>query len=281
MAGNARDGEKGRLLVTGAAGNMGQLLRPLLRRDDRVLRLLDLVEISDVAPGEEAVTADVTDADAVAKACQGADAVLHLGGLSLEAPFEDILAINVGGTKNVLQAAVDAGITKVILASSNHAAGFYRRGDVPPGSDGLPDELPARPDTFYGWSKAAIEAMGALYHHRFGIDVTVLRIGTCFEAPKDTRGLATWLAPADAAALIQAALDHEPAGFRVIWAVSDNTRRWFSLAGAKAIGFQSADNAERFAAELLAKQGEPDLTESVHDLVGGYFCTAPLGEPMR
>jgi nucleoside-diphosphate-sugar epimerase len=280
VAGGNSETYTNRLLITGAAGNMGRLLRPLLRREGRALRLADLSEVPDVQPGEETIAADVTDSDAIAKACQGMDAVLHLGGISVEATFEDVLAVNVAGTQNVLRAAVDAGVSKVLLASSNHAVGFYRRSDVPPGSDGLPGDVPPRPDTFYGWSKAAVEALGSLFHSRYGLDVTVLRIGTCFVEPPDARALSTWLAPADAARLIEACLNNNAPGYRVIWAISDNTRRWWSLAGAEAIGYKSIDNAERFARERLAIHGEPDLTDPLHDLVGGAFCQAPLGEPM-
>jgi len=280
VVGSAHGGESNRLLITGAAGNMGRLLRPLLRHDDRILRLGDIVEIDDAQPGDEVVNVDVRDPEAVAKACQDVDAVLHLGGLSTEASFDDVLQVNVVGTHNVLRAVVDAGVPKVILASSNHAAGFYRRGDIPEGSDGLPDELPARPDTFYGWSKASIEALGALYHHRFGVDITVLRIGTCFAEPADTRALATWLAPSDAARLVEACLAFPDNGFRVVWAVSDNTRRWWTLAGARALGYESSDDAERFAADRIARFGEPDLTDPVHDMVGGAFVSTPLGELM-
>ena len=268
-----------RLLVTGAAGNMGRLLRPFLRRGGRVLRLADVVEVDDPQPGEEVVVADVTDPSAVAKICQDVDAVLHLGGISTEAAFDDVLTVNVVGTRNVLQGAVDAGARRVILASSNHAAGFYRRSDAPDGV--LPDELPARPDTFYGWSKAAGESLGALYHHRFGLDVVALRIGTCFPEPIGSRGLATWLAPRDAANLVEAILSAPEVGFRVVWAVSDNTRRWWSLSGAQALGFVSTDDAERFAADRVAEFGEPDPADPLHDLVGGAFCSAPLGESMR
>ena len=267
-----------RLLVTGAAGNMGRLLRPLLRVPGRVLRLADVVEVDDVVDGEESVVVDVTDASAVAKACQDVDAVLHLGGISTEAGFDDILAVNVVGTHNVLRAAVEAGVGRVILASSNHAVGFYRRSVD--GAD-LPDELPARPDTFYGWSKAAVESLGALYHHRFGLEVVALRIGTCFAEPIGSRGLATWLAPADAARLVEACLGAPAVGFRVVWAVSDNTRRWWSLDGAKALGYVSGDDAERFAAARIAEFGEPDPADDVHDLVGGQFCLQPLGEKKK
>jgi uronate dehydrogenase len=289
MRGTALDGNVAaggdlvsRLLITGAAGNMGQLLRPLLRDDDRVLRLTDLTEIDDLASGEESVVADVTDPAAIGKACQDVDAILHLGGLSTEAPFEDIMNVNVVGTHNVLRAAVDAGVARVILASSNHAVGFYRHSvDTAADAGGdLPDNLPPRPDTFYGWSKASVEAMGALYHHRFGLDVIALRIGTCFDEPIGSRGLATWLSPADAARLIEACLSAPTPGFRVVWGVSDNTRRWWSLSGAQALGFVSGDDAERFAPARVAEFGEPDPGDPVHDLVGGRYCLSPLGEPV-
>jgi nucleoside-diphosphate-sugar epimerase len=259
---------------------MGRLLRPLLAREDRILRLGDIADIDDAQPGEEVISVDVTDPESIAKACQDVDAILHLGGISLEAPFEDILAVNVVGTHNLLRAAVDAGVPKVLLASSNHAVGFYRRADIPEGERDLPDNLQPRPDTYYGWSKASLEALGSLFHDRHGLDVTALRIGTCFAEPADTRALSTWLAPADAAALIEAVIAWPDNGFRIVFAVSDNTRRWWSLSGARALGYEPTDNAERFAADRIARFGEPDLKEPIHDLVGGAFCLAPLGEPM-
>jgi nucleoside-diphosphate-sugar epimerase len=280
VAGSAKGERTGRLLITGAAGNMGRLLRPRLRRDDRVLRLADIRPIEDLQPGEEFMPIDVTDVDTLAKACQDVDAILHLGGISVEGRFEDVLDVNVTGTHNLLRAAVDSGVGKVLLASSNHAVGFYRRSDIPPGHTTLPDDLSPRPDTYYGWSKAAIESMGALFHHRYGLDVIALRIGTCFAEPADTRALSTWLAPADAAALIDACLTETASGFKVIWAVSDNARRWWSLRGAEALGYQSREDAEVFAADRIAAAGEPDPTEPVHQLVGGAYCLAPLGEPM-
>jgi uronate dehydrogenase len=271
-----------RLLITGAAGNMGRLLRPLLRRDRRMLRLLDIAPIPngvDIDQGkDEIVAADLTDAGAVAAACDGVDAILHLGGISVEAPFDELLEVNVRGTANVLEGARGAGVGRVILASSNHAGGFYHRDDVPPGSDGLPDNLPPRPDTFYGWSKAAIEALGALYHHRFGIDIIALRIGTCFpEPPQGSRILSTWFSPADAARFIEACLAAPAPGFQVLWAVSDNTRRWWSLAGARALGYQPQDDAEQYAGRIA----DPNGSDPVNDFVGGVFCIAPLGESMR
>jgi len=260
---------------------MGRLLRPLLHADHRIMRLSDIVDIDDIQPGEEFVNVDLLDADAVAKACQDVHAILHLGGISTEASFEDVLAVNIVGTQNLLRAAVDAGVPRVLLASSNHAVGFYSRGEVPAGAEGLPDDLPPRPDTYYGWSKAAIESLGALYHRRFGLAVTVLRIGTCFAEPADTRTLATWLAPADAANLVEAALAAPPAGYRVVWAVSDNDRRWWSLAGARALGYQPGDNAERFAAERGVLYAPPQGRRSFGDgalKVNGRIFAMPGAE---
>ncbi|MGL5856966.1 MAG: NAD-dependent epimerase/dehydratase family protein [Angustibacter sp.] len=262
-----------RLLITGAAGLMGGLLRPLLRRERRAVRLADVRDMGTPLAGEEPVFVDVTDYAAVALACRDVDAVLHLGGIGGEAPFDELAAVNVVGTRNVLQAAVACGVGRVILASSNHAAGFYRRADVPAGGDGLPDDLPPRPDTFYGWSKAAGEALGALYRDRYGIDVVALRIGTCRPEPTDARALATWLAPVDAARLVEACLAAPSPGFQVVWAVSDNTRRWWSLAGATALGYRSVKDAERWAPSLTETEVEP----SIDDRVGGAFCTHPLG----
>jgi uronate dehydrogenase len=270
-----------RLLITGAAGNMGRLLRPLLRREGRMLRLLDIAPIpnGDMDQGkDEVIAADLADAGAAAAACDGVDAILHLGGISLEASLDELLDVNIRGTANVLEGARTTGVRRVILASSNHAGGFYHRDDVPPGADGLPDNLPPRPDSLYGWSKAAIESLGALYHHRFGMDVIALRIGSCFpEPPRSSRILSTWFSPADAARLVEACLAAPSPGFQVLWAVSDNTRRWWSLAGARALGYEPQDNAE----ELADRIGDPNGGDPVNDYVGGVFCLTPLGERMH
>ena len=192
-----------RVLITGAAGVVGTLMRPRLRKAGRTLRLLDLAPVKpDETAGdtEEIIEGSVTDPDAMEAACDGVDAVIHLGGLSREASWEDTLAVNVDGTRTLLEAAQQAGVGRVVLASSNHAAGFRRVADA--GEDGLPADSSPRPDTYYGVSKAAIEALGSLYHSRFGMDVIAVRIGSCFETPLPLglRGLTTWLSPDDGGA---------------------------------------------------------------------------------
>ena len=267
-----------RVLVTGAAGVVGTLMRPRLRRRGRVLRLLDLAPMeTDPAAGEaeELLVGSVTDPEAMARACKGVDAVIHLGGLSREAPWEDTLAVNVDGTRTLLEAAREAGVRRVVLASSNHAVGFRPVAEA--GPDGLPADSSPRPDTYYGVSKAAIEALGSLYHSRFGMDVIAVRIGSCFETPLPLgpRGLTTWLSPDDGARLFEACLSAPDPGFRIVWGISDNTRRVCSLAEAEALGYRSEDDAERFA-DQFADQPAPTGAEA--EFIGGGFTTAPLGE---
>ncbi|WP_283136746.1 NAD-dependent epimerase/dehydratase family protein [Rhizohabitans arisaemae] len=258
-----------RILVTGAAGGIGTLLRPRLARPGRTLRLLDVVAV-EPGEGEEAVTADVTDAEAVLAAMRDVDAVLHLGGHSLETAWERILHVNVHGTQVVLDAARKAGVRRVVLASSNHAAGFHPRT-----AGEAPDDLSARPDTYYGVSKVATESLGSLYHDRFGMDVVALRIGTCETRPPDLRALSTWLSPDDCARLVEASL--AATGFHLVWGVSANTRRWWSPDGGRAIGYEPQDDAERYAPELIAAHGEPDLADPAHARLGGSFCVQELG----
>src|SRR5688500_9400145 len=137
-----------RMLVTGGAGRVAAQLRPRLARSGRAVRLLDVGEPAPLGTlerrspdvGDEVVFASVTDLDAMVAACDGVDAILHLGGQAREAEFDEILRLNVHGTYCVLEAAQRAGVGRVILASSNHAAGFHRRDEAP--AAGLPADAP-------------------------------------------------------------------------------------------------------------------------------------------
>ncbi|MEV1296057.1 NAD(P)-dependent oxidoreductase [Pseudonocardia sp. NPDC049635] len=264
------------LLLTGAAGNMGTLLRPRLARSGRTLRLLDTAPLAP-GPGEQVHTGSVTDPAVVAAAVDGADAVVHLAGISGEAGWDEIVEVNLAGTRTVLDAAVAAGVRTVVLASSNHAVGFRTRADGVP----LPAGIEQAPDTYYGWSKAAVEGLGRLYHERYGLTVVSLRIGTCFERPHNARALATWLSPDDAARLVEAAVDPGTRGHHLVWGVSANTRRWWSLEEGAAIGYHPRDDAEVFAAGILAEGPEPDPAAPEQHRVGGGFCELPLGVRMR
>ncbi|HYN95181.1 MAG TPA: NAD(P)-dependent oxidoreductase [Pilimelia sp.] len=270
-----------RVLVTGAGGRIGRILRPRLAAPGRVLRLLDAAEQEPAAPGEavELHTGDLTDAAVTASACAGVDAVLHLAAIATEDAWSELVRVNIDGTRTVLEAAREAGVGRVILASSIHAAGYYSRpgahpagragAATPMGPDGVPASVPPRPDSYYGVTKATVEALGSLYADRFGMVVVALRIGACFPRPPADHAH-MWLSPDDAARLVEACLRTDATGFRVLHGVSANTGRWLSVAEGAEIGYHPVDDSAAYP-----EGGAPD--GPAEELLGGYFTRKPLG----
>jgi uronate dehydrogenase len=256
------------VLVTGAAGRIGTVLRGGLPERGWAVRCLDVVPIVDTRPGEEHVVADVADLAAMVDATEGAAAVVHLAGHSGESTWPVISRSQIEGTYCTLEAARQAGIDRVVLASSNHAVGFTPR----PASGLLREaDAPPRPDTYYGVAKVTMEALGSLYADRYGMDVVCLRIGSQFPEPTTTRQLSTWLSPADTVSLVHAALTAPSPGFAVVWGVSANTRNWWDLSAARALGYEPQDDAEVYAEALVEAHGEPDLADPVHARLGGEY----------
>src|SRR5205085_2980345 len=128
------------------------------------------------------------------------DAVVHLGGISTEQPFEPILRGNIVGGYNLYEAARKQGVKRIVFASSNHVTGFYRQDEV------IDTRAPVRPDGLYGLSKAFGENLSRFYFDRYGIETVCLRIGSSFPEPKDRRMLATWLSFDDLERLVVASL---------------------------------------------------------------------------
>jgi uronate dehydrogenase len=264
----------GQVLVTGAAGGIGTVLRGGLPARGWALRCLDVVPIADTRPGEEHVVADAADLDAMSDAARGVDAVVHLAGFLGESTWPVILRSHVETTYAALEAARRAGASRVVLASRNHASGFTPR---PPAGRLLTEhDAPHRPDTYYGVAKATMEALGSLYVDRYGLDVVCLRIGSAFPEPTTARQLSTWLSPDDTVSLVDAALRAPSPGFAVVWGVSANTRNWWDLTEARALGYEPGDDAEVYAEALVEAHGEPDLTDPVHARVGGEYTLPDL-----
>lgn len=268
---NKDDGSK-RIAITGAAGSLASDIIPgLIGLGYDIVGIDQSNAVNDLC--SEWVTCSIADRSWLLPAFDRCSAVVHLAGIPLETDWDRLLRANIDGTQSVLETARLQGIKRVVLASSIHAAGFTA---LPDGDNKVPDNVVARPNTFYGVTKAAVEALGSMYHDRYGMDVICLRIGSRFAAPENERMLSTWLSPADAVRLVDAALTTQSPGFRTVWGVSANSRGYLSPVGGESIGFIPRDNAEDYAVELAeAVAQNPSLRASEWDqhFIGGVFSS--------
>jgi uronate dehydrogenase len=225
------------VLITGAAGRIGSVLREGLR--DRVTpRLLDIRPM-EKRPGEEVVAADIRHPDDLAAAMAGCSAVVHLAGIPTEAGFEELLDTNIRGTYHVLEAARQSDTCRrVILGSTNHVTGFY------PSDERITPEAPPRADGLYGASKAYGEVLGRLYHEKHGLEVVAIRIGSFLERPTSPRHAHTWISPRDMAQLVMRCLEAPDVGWLVVYGTSDNHRSyWDDRDVWRRIGYAPQDSA--------------------------------------
>ena len=229
----------------------------------------DVHGVDVVAGGDDVTVADLArDVDVLGGLMDGADAIVHLAAIASETDFDTAVDSHIGLTHRVLEAAVAHRVSRVVYASSNHAVGFAPRAPM------LAVETPARPDTFYGFGKAACEALCSLYHDRHGLSIACLRIGSFRDYPTTRRQLSTWLSHGDAIRLVDACLRSPDLGFAIVYGISGNTRAWWDLASARSLGYQPHDDAEDWAAEI-------ERTPPSHDddldgrYVGGDF-TRPV-----
>jgi uronate dehydrogenase len=256
-----------RVLLTGAAGGVGRRLRRLLPPVYPEVRLTDIAKPPDLAPGETFLAADLADLAQVEAVVDGVDGIVHLGGHSVEGPWETILQANIVGCYNLFEAARRKGVKRIVFASSNHTVGFYPR------HRRIGTDVPVRPDSRYGVSKAFGEALGALYADKHGLRVLCLRIGNVADVPADHRRLAIWLSPEDLLQLIRIGLEHPDLRYEIFYGASRNERAWWDNARASAYGYRPAGRAEDHrAAALAAEAGRaPDPVGDFFQ--GGPFCS--------
>ena len=229
-----------RLLITGAAGGLGTEMRHRLSHVAETLRLSDISEIGEANENEEIVLCDLADEAAVADLVEGCDGILHLGGISLESPFEDIMESNIKGVYNLYEAARKHGMPRIIFASSNHTVGFH------PQNKKLNAESPIRPDCLYGVSKVFGEGMANMYHDKFGQETAIVRIGSCFAEPTNHRMLSTWMSYNDFGSLIARVFSVQILGCPIIYGVSDNDQTFWDNEMVSYLGWKPKDNSEVF-----------------------------------
>jgi uronate dehydrogenase len=256
-----------RLLLTGAAGNLGQELRPRLKAYCDTLRVSHRKAFGDAGAGEEIVLASLEDKAQMHALLKDVDAVVHMGGISTEKTWESILAGNIVGMVNLYEAARANKVRRIVFASSNHVTGFYRQDEV------ITPQDPVRPDGFYGLSKAFGENLAQLYWDKHGIETVSLRIGSSFAEPKDRRMLATWMSFDDTERLIVAALTAPVVGHSVIYGMSDNATVFWDNTSAGHIGYRPQDSSEKHRAAVEARQPTIDTTQPAALRQGGVFVT--------
>jgi uronate dehydrogenase len=259
-----------KILLTGAAGALGKVLRASLAAQTDVLRLSDIAAMGAAAPNEEIINCDLGNKAETMALLDGVDAVVHLGGVATEHSFERILDANIRGIFHIYEGARIHGVKRVVFASSNHAIGFHKQGDV------IDADCLTRPDSYYGLSKMYGEGMAQFYFNRYGIETVSMRIGSSFPEPIDARMLITWLSYNDLSELVRCALTAKGVGHTIVYGVSNNRDKWWDNGKAAHLGYKPQDNTEDWRS---AREALPVLTSSDPAKMyqgGGYTKMGPF-----
>jgi uronate dehydrogenase len=254
------------VLITGATGDVGTHLRRELA-GKYSLRISDRRPIKDVSKKEKFIKADISKMSDALKITKGVDAIVHLGGYSVEGPWESILQANIIGCYNMFEAARRNGVKRILFPTSNHAMGYYRRDQK------IDHRSYPKPDGRYGVSKVFGEALGSLYADKYGMEVFMMRIGNVNPKPIDKRRLSLWFSPRDLAQLVSIGIDHPGIKFEIVYGISGNKRAWYDNANATRLGYRPQDDSEIYAGQVLAaEKPSGDLIAETHQ--GGVFCSA-------
>ncbi len=250
------------ILITGAAGDVGTHLRRELA-GKYALRVSDLRPLKKFDKSERYARADIAKFSDALRITRGVDAVVHLGGYSVEGPWAGILSANIVGCYNVFEAARRNGVERIVFPTSNHATGFYRRERT------IDHTVTPKPDSRYGVSKVFGEALGSLYADKYGMRVLCIRVGNVNPAPIDKRRLSIWISPRDLAQLVTIGIEHPEIRFEIVYGVSRNARSWYDNSNAARLGYRPRDDSEAFAAAVLAREKPGDATAELYQ--GGAF----------
>ena len=265
--------ELGRLLLTGAAGGLGKVLRESLKPSAAVLRLSDIAGMAPAAGAhEEVAPCDLADKAAVDALVRGCDAIAHFGGVSVERPFEEVLEANIKGTFNLYEAARRHGVKRVVFASSNHVIGFYRQ-DEP-----LDAHVARRPDGYYGLSKSFGEDLAQFYFDRWGIETVSIRIGSSFPEPLNRRMMSTWLSYRDLTTLIEKSLFTPDVKHTVVYGMSANRDLWWDNGAAAHLGFVPQDGSEVFRDRVEAQPPVAPHDPNAIYQGGAFTAQGPFGD---
>ena len=253
------------ILITGASGDVGTHLRRELAARYRIVAS-DLRDLKEKFKGQTVKRADLSKMSDALRITRDVDAVVHLGGYSVEGPWAGILNANIVGCYNVFEAARRNGVKRILFPTSNHATGFYRRDQT------IDHRVYPKPDSRYGVSKVFGEALGSLYADKYGMQVFCMRIGNVNAVPIDKRRLSILFTPRDLAQLVTIGIEHPDIRFEIVYGVSKNKRGWYDNSNAYRLGYKPQDDSESFAAEILPREQPGDPV--AEKFQGGAFCVA-------
>ena len=257
-----------KILLTGAAGGLGKELRTRLNNFRDTIRLSDISDLGQAQDNEEIVYCDLSDFDSVLGLLEGVDEIIHLGGVSIEDTFANILNANLIGTYNIYEAARQQGIKRILFASTNHTIGFHNRETLLDASSEL------RPDSIYGVSKGYGELMARYYYDKFNIESACVRIGSSFAKPLDRRMMDTWLSFEDLTSLVKRIFEVDRLGYAIIYGVSNNRCVWWDNKKVSYLGWHPKDSSEIFADEPYIRDEVVDPNEARTQYQGGRFAAA-------
>ena len=252
------------IVVTGAAGKIGQILRRRWSDGRFHLRLNDVRDLGNIAAHESQFLGDLRDPDFCCQLLQSADAVVHLAAVSTDQELGVLIEHNLKALVSVYEAARVHKV-RVIYASSHHVVGMYSSNEM------VDAHAQLRPDSFYGLSKVWGEAIARMYFDKHGVHSICLRIGSCEKEPMDRRHLYSWLSYEDMGHLVECSIDATNIEFEIVYGVSANTRAWWQISN-NLIGYRPVSNAEDFVSKVgdVMTQGGP-IAELFH---GGRFAAA-------
>lgn len=255
------------ILITGAAGNVGRLIRPLMKNTYK-LRVTGRSDFT-IVDGEEKIIGDLTSEVFCREVVQGVDGVVHLAGLvGPDFNFEDTLDPNYRAVLYLLEACRTSGVGRFVFASSHHIVGQYP-------SDRMYDHsVTPAPDGYYGLSKAFGEAASAMYAHRYGIKTMLLRIGNADPKVVDGRRERIWTSGRDMVQLVDIGLTHPEIACDVVYSVSNCPNPVFDNSRAEQLGYRPLDFASEHRAQEF--QSLSALPAEAARKVGGFFAVNPL-----
>ena len=260
-----------KLLLTGAAGGLGKVLRDSLKPFATTIRLSDIESMAPATANEETVVCNLADKAAVHALVEGCDAIVHFGGVSVERSFEEVLEGNIKGVFHIYEAARLHGVKRVVFASSNHVIGFYKQ------TEHIDASAPKRPDGYYGLSKSFGEDLASFYFDRYGIETVSIRIGSSFTEPLNRRMMHSWLSYRDLTTLIEKCLFTPDVKHTIVYGMSDNRNIWWDNAQAAHLSFVPQDSSEAFRDKVEA---QPPLAPTDPNAIyqgGAFTAQGPFG----